>query len=39
MVFKRDVRLKQIQKVWPDALFGGMFLASIIGLVYVFTRR
>jgi hypothetical protein len=39
MVLKRDARLKQIQWAWPDALFGGMILASVVGLIYLFTRR
>jgi hypothetical protein len=39
MVFKRDARLKLIQQAWPDALFGGMILVSVVGLVYMFTWR
>jgi hypothetical protein len=39
MVFKRDARLRQIQRAWPEALFGGMILVSVVGLIYLLTRR
>jgi len=39
-VFKRDALPSCLGGWdWPDALFGGMILASVIGLVYVCTRR
>jgi hypothetical protein len=40
MVFKRDVQPSRFSEwAWQDALFGGMVLASLVGLVYAFTRR
>jgi hypothetical protein len=39
MVFKRDARLRHMQQAWPDALFGGMILVSVVGLIYLLTRR
>jgi hypothetical protein len=39
MVLKRDARLRQMQQAGPDALFGGMILISVVGLIYLFTRR
>ena len=38
MALKRDARLKHIQRTWPDALFGGMILVSVVGLIYLFSR-
>jgi len=34
-IFKRDAS----SFAWPDALFGGMILASVVGLIYLFTHR
>ena len=41
MFFKRvaSSRLPQNEWAWPDAVFGGMILASVVGLFYLFTRR
>ena len=42
MVLKRDVpgsRFKNWIRAWQDAVFGAMVLASLVGLVYTFTRR
>jgi hypothetical protein len=39
MVFKRDARLRHMQQAWPDALFGGMIVISVAGLIYLFTHR
>jgi hypothetical protein len=39
MASTRDARLNHIQQAWPDALFGGMILVSVVGLIYLFTRR
>jgi hypothetical protein len=39
-VFKRDAVPSRLGEWdWPDALFGGMVLASVAGLIYLFTRR
>jgi hypothetical protein len=41
MFFKRVAanRLPQTEWTWPDALFGAMILVSVVGLIYVLTRR
>jgi len=39
MFFKRVAanRLPQTEWAWQDGLFGGMILASVVGLIYLFT--
>jgi hypothetical protein len=39
MFFKRVIanRLSQTEWAWQDALFGGMILGSVVGLIYLFT--
>jgi hypothetical protein len=39
MASKRDAQLRKIQQAWPDALFGGMIVISVAGLIYLFTRH
>ena len=39
MVINKDARLKNIQQAWPDALFGGMILVSVVGLIYLLSRH
>ena len=39
MVFKKDVSSRLGEWAWQDAVFGAMVLASLVGLVYAFTRR
>jgi hypothetical protein len=42
MDFRKDGRLslfRQGQWAWQDALYGGMILASVGGLIYALTRR
>jgi hypothetical protein len=39
MAFKRDVPSRLGEWAWQDAVFGGMVLASLLGLFYAFTRR
>lgn len=42
MVFKKDVprsRFRNWFGAWQDAVFGGMILASLAGLIYAFTRK
>jgi hypothetical protein len=42
MVFKKDARpnwLVQGEWNWQDALYGGMILASIAGLIYAFANK
>jgi hypothetical protein len=41
MFFKRDAQSPFPENgwAWPDAVFGGMILVSVIGLIYLFTRR
>jgi hypothetical protein len=39
MVLKRGVLNCFGERSWQDALFGGMVLASLVGLVYAFTRK
>ena len=38
MVFKRDVPSRLGEWAWQDAVWGGMVLVSLAGLVYAFTR-
>jgi hypothetical protein len=42
MVLKKDVprsRFRNWVRGWQDAVFGGMILTSLVGLIYAFTRR
>jgi hypothetical protein len=41
MTFKQDARLRFRlgEWAWQDALYAGMFLASLVGLIYAFTRK
>jgi hypothetical protein len=42
MAFKKDARLNRLLQGnwnWQDALWGGMILASISGLVYAFAHQ
>jgi hypothetical protein len=39
MVFKRDEPRRLSEWAWQDAVFGGMVLVSVLGLVYALTRR
>ena len=40
MIFKRDAQPGRYGEwAWQDAVFGGMVLASLVGLIYAFTRR
>jgi hypothetical protein len=42
MDLKKDAQLsrfRQGQWAWQDAMYGGMILASVVGLIYVLTRR
>ncbi len=42
MAFKKDARrswLLQGDWNWQDALYGGMILASLAGLIYAFTNK
>lgn len=39
MAFKRDEPSRLNDWAWQDAVFGGMVLVSVVGLIYAFTRR
>jgi hypothetical protein len=42
MAFKKDARLNGFgpsQWAWQDAVYGGMIVASLLGLIYTFTRK
>jgi hypothetical protein len=39
IVATKNATLRRLQQAWPDALFGGMILASLVGMIYLFTRR
>jgi hypothetical protein len=42
MAFKKDApgsRFRNWARAWQDVLFGAMILASLLGLIYLLTRR
>jgi hypothetical protein len=40
MFFKRDAQPDRFSDwAWQDAVFGGMVLVSVVGLIYALTRR
>jgi hypothetical protein len=39
MVFKTNEPSRLSDWAWQDAVFGGMVLLSVVGLIYAFTRR